>query len=99
MWLKLISHAHRIAGHHGGPAIISWQGEILTSAHLEELLHFHLIQLLDDREMFPLEIKTDDYICNILLVYRSLRRASNTRALNQGVSSNDIDIINRCKTV
>ena len=48
---------------------------------------------------FPPEIKSVEDIYERFLVFRSLRRGSNTRALNQNVSVNNIDMVNRWKTI
>ena len=95
VWLKMLRAAHNMAGRHGGPAITSWKEKILTSAHLDGMLHYHLIEMLENNEEFPYEIKTDDDICERFSVFRSMRRASATRALNEGVLQSDIDVINR----
>jgi len=65
------------------------------SEYLDGLLYSYLNQILEDGEIFSEEIKTEEDICERFSIFYSLRRASNTRALNQGASSNDIDIINQ----
>ena len=49
--------------------------------------------------MFPAEIKSAEDISERFSVYRSLRRASDTRAINMKVSANDIDVVNRWKRI
>ena len=49
--------------------------------------------------MFPPEIKGIEDVTERLSVLRSLRRASDARAINSKVSSNDTDVVNRWKRV
>ena len=91
--------AHAMPGRRGGPAITSWEGKILSLATLDGLLHYYLIKMLENKQEFPFEIQSDDDICERFLVYCLLRRGSTTRAINQGVSQNDIDVMNRWKAV
>ena len=53
----------------------------------------------EDNEEFPHEIKYSEDTFERFLVFRSLRRSSTTRALNRNVSANDIDVVNRWKTI
>jgi len=94
-WLKMLRLAHEIRGRRGWTAITSWEGKILSSATLDGLLHYYLIEMLENKQEFPFEIQSDDDICERFLVYRSLRRGSTMRAINQGISQNDINIMNR----
>ena len=98
-WLKMLSLVHAMAGRSGGPAITSWKGNILSTSHLDGLLHYYLIDLHQSKEEFPFEIKSEDDICERFSVFRSLRRASTTRAINQGASQVDIDVMNRWQAV
>ena len=66
---------------------------------LDEILHSYLIRLFQEKHDFPLEIKTEEDIGERFSVFRSLRRASDTRALNQNVTTNNIDVVNRWKTL
>ena len=99
VWLEMLRKAHAMAKRSGGPAITSWNGRVLTTGHIDGLLHHHLFNLYEKGESFPSEIKNDDDICERFSVFRSLRRSSDTRALNQGVSPDDIDVVNRWKAV
>ena len=91
----MLRAVHKMAGRHGGPAITSWNGKIQTTAHLDGMLHYYLIEMLENNEEFPFEIKLDDDICERLSVSRSMKRCSATRALNEGVLQSNIDVINR----
>ena len=75
------------------------QGNIVETSALDNVLHEYLIRMFEEGKTFPPEIKTVEDITDRFSVFRSLRRASDTRALNQGVSEADIDIVNRWKKV
>ena len=98
-WLKMVILVHGMAGRKGGPAITDWKGDILTSAALDATLHEYLEVLYEDEIDFPQEITSVEDIRERFSVFRSFRRASNTRAINQNVNMNDIDVINRWKSV
>jgi len=98
-WLKMLSTAHKMAGRNGGPAITNWSGDILTINQIDSKLHESLSNLFEEKVEFPHEIKTVDDIFERFSAFRSLRRASNTRAIERNVSANDIDVINRWKTI
>jgi len=98
-WVKMLSAAHSMAGRGGRPAITDWNGLILAIGLLDTTLHEYLAQMFEDGIAFPQEIKTSEDIFERFSVFRSLRRASTTRAINQNVSSTDIDVINRWKSV
>ena len=97
-WLLMLSTCHKMAGRKGGPAVTDWNGEILSISNLDSKLHLFLSQMFEDNEEFPQEIKTTEDIYERFSVFRSMRRASATRAINRKVSSNDIDVVNRWKS-
>jgi hypothetical protein len=87
-------------GYVNGPAISDAEGNVLTTSQLDT----QLIEILEDifvekRSLFPPSISTKDDIGTSYMVYRSLRRSSATRALEENVSKTDIDIANRWHTV
>ena len=81
----------------GGPSITYWEGNILSMSVMDNMLHKFLIRLYERGESFPRKIKSVDGIIEGFSVFRSLRRVSTTRAMNQNVSSNGIGIINSWK--
>jgi len=99
LWAKLIITTHKSFGREGGPAITDSRGDIITTSILDRTLHDLLIRLYDQGEVFPAEVSCEEDISDRFSVYRSLRRASDTRAINKKVSSNDIDVVNRWKRV
>ena len=99
MWLKLLVIGHKSLGRTGGPAITDPDGSIAKTSGLDALLHDYLTRLHDEGMVFPVEIKDAEDISERFSVYRSLRRASDTRAMNMKVSANDIDVVNRWKRI
>ena len=71
----------------------------MSVSQIDSRLHELLLQLYEDNEPFPHEIHSSEDIFERYSAFRSLRRGSATRALNRKVSSNDIDIVNRWKTI
>ena len=55
--------------------------------------------MYEEGVIFHPEIKGTEDITERFSVFRSLRRASDTRALNMKVSETDIDVVNRWKRV
>ena len=98
-WANLLRSVHEKAGRCGGPGITNWNGKVLRTSELDDHLYFHLGTLFEDGEKFPTEIDSVEDITERFSVYRSLRRASDTRALEMKVSEADIDVVNRWKTV
>jgi len=98
-WIKMVIAAHGMAGCTGGPAITDWNGTILSLSVLDDRLGESLEQLFHEGVVFPLKIQLIEDIRERFSVFISLRRASNTRAINMKVDSNDIDIVNCWKAV
>jgi hypothetical protein len=79
-----------------GPAILDETGRVLNSSVINQGMHEVLEELLiSQNDLFPHTITFKDDILSNYHVFRSFRRTSNTRALNQGVQRDDIDIVNR----
>ena len=95
----MVVMAHGMYKRTEGPCITNAKGQLLSTSTLDERLHNGLIQLFEEGTALPQEIKMADNIIERFSVFRSLRRASNTRAMNQKVAINDIDIINQWKSV
>ena len=98
-WTELLISVHAKAGRKGGPCITDWKGKPLEISALDDRLHSSLEVLLDAGEKFPLGIESVEDIAERVSVFRSLRRASATRALDRKVAESDIDIVNRWKSV
>jgi hypothetical protein len=79
-----------------GPAISDESGRALNSATIDQAMHEVLEELfISQGELFPPSITSRDDIVANYHVFRSFQRSSDTRALNQGVGREDIDIVNR----
>jgi hypothetical protein len=79
-----------------GPAISDDKGRVLTSSTIDQGMHEVLEDLfILQRDLFPLPINSRDDIVGNYHAFRSFRRSSDTRTLNQGVSRNDIDLVSR----
>jgi hypothetical protein len=81
-----------------GPAISDLAGNVLSHRALNDSLLEILEELFDNhREMFPPSVADKETLRMRVQVYRTLRRTSDTRALEQKVSQSDIDVVNRWK--
>jgi hypothetical protein len=78
-----------------GPAISDDKGRVLNSSTIDQGMHEILEDLyISQRDSFPLSIKSSDDIVENYHAFQSFRRSSDTQALNQGVSREDIDLVN-----
>ena len=67
---------------------------------LDDVLHEILLELFQTRRgLFPGKIKTEDELKTSYQVFRTLRRTSDTVALDAKVNPDDIDIVNRWEGV
>ena len=99
VWIDLLLFVQDKAGRIGGPGIADWAGKMLKASELDDRLHFFLGCLLGEGTNFPAEITSQEDIEERFSIYRSLRRASDTRALENEVADADIDVANRWKAV
>jgi hypothetical protein len=87
-------------GHVDGPAISDVNGRVLSHQALTESLLEVLEELLNTRrELFLASILDKEILRQRVQIYQTLRRASDTRALEQNVGQSDIDVINRWKAL
>ena len=98
-WTDLLIKVHATARRCSGPAITDWEGAPLKTSELDDKLHFFLGAMWEEGVKFLAEISTLEDISDRFSVYQSLRRASDTRALEKKVVESDIDIVNRWKAV
>lgn len=98
-WTELLLLLHAKAGRKGGPAITDWNGAPLKSSEMDDRLHHFLGTLLEEGAKFPAKISSTEDIAERFSIYRSFRRASDTRALERKVLEADIYIVNRWKSV
>ena len=73
---------------------------MLKMRELNELLHKVLEEIFESNQnLFSGDIKTLEDARKFYQCFRSFRRGSDTRALEQKVSPSDIDIVNRWRKV
>jgi len=90
----------RSLGFSQGPAISDFQGNVLSTTILNDCLQDLLCEIFDDKNaLFPGSITSKEMIRERYQCFRSFRRASDTRALETKVDKNDVDIVNRWRTV
>jgi hypothetical protein len=90
----------RSQGSIDGPAISDLRGNILSHRSMNDSLLEVLEELFDThRELFPASVVDKEVLRKRVQVYRTLRRTSDTRALEQKVAQSDIDVVNRWKAL
>ena len=79
-----------------GPAISNKKGFLLYSRDIDYLFHELLHEIFEmDRRLFPPTISSKEDISENYKCNRSLRRTSDTRAIEEKVSTEDIEIVNK----
>ena len=87
-------------GFYIGPAISDSKGNLLASSIINDYLHKILLEIFEEQKsLFPSNITTKAQIIDRYQCFRSFRRASDTRALEMRVHKDDVDIVNRWRTV
>jgi hypothetical protein len=80
-----------------GPAISDVNGNAYLSRDIDDLLHEVLEDLhTSKRALFPPDVDLED-LQKSYKVFRTFRKTSDTRAMEKGVSPDDIDTVNRWK--
>jgi hypothetical protein len=83
-----------------GPAICDPEGRQWTTAQANEILHELLCSLIDQQpSLFPSHVSTHVDITAKYHLYRSFRRASDSRAIAKGINLSDIRVVNRWSKV
>ena len=79
-----------------GPAISDNEGALISTKELDRMMHEILVDLYSvNRTLFPPSIETPESILESYKCFRTFRRTSDTRALEEKVSQTDIDIVNK----
>lgn len=99
-WILLLLDHMNQKGFKTGPAICDTSGNVVTCSQLDD----HFIEVLEEMyeekpSLFPPSITKKDDIVNSYSVFRSLRRSSDTRAIEKNVSHTDITLFNRWSVV
>jgi hypothetical protein len=96
MWINRLLCLKEKQGLIDGPAISDAKGRVLNSLTIDQGMHEVLEDLyITDKGLFGPSITEKEDISISFHAFRSFRRSSDTRALNQGVRRDDIDIVNR----
>jgi hypothetical protein len=83
-----------------GPAICDSEGVQWTTAQANEILHELLCSLFDrEPTVFPSHISSHSEVLSKYHLFRSFRRASDSRAIAKGISLSDITVVNRWSKV
>ena len=97
--LKRLLEAKQKAGFSKGPAISDIRGKILSTRALDDMLSEVLKQVHAERpNLFPLNIDEPEKIPSSYQCFRTFRRTSTTRAVEQNVSTSDINVVNKWAT-
>ena len=79
-----------------GLAISDEKGFLLGGRDLDTLLHEILCEIYEEKKaLFPPSIESEEDICENYRCFRTFRRTSDTRAIEEKVDALDIDIVNR----
>jgi hypothetical protein len=97
IWITRLKEVKLKQGFRDGPAISDEKGgRVLNSSTIDHGMHEVLEDLfMTHRHLFPSTIKSKEDVMANYHAFRSFRRSSDTRALNQGVQRDDIDLVNR----
>ena len=87
-------------GYQDGPLVSDQKGLLWSSRNIDEMMTDVLKEIYQkDKTLFDVRIKDLKGIEDNFKCYRTFRRSSDTRAINQKVSDVDIDVIHRWSTV
>ena len=93
-----LAFVHKDAGIKEGPAICDEDGYLLSYSAMNELFWQVLDEVYDvSPDLFPKDVTSSEDIRIKINIYRSLRRSSDSQAIRQGVSNDDISIVARWK--
>jgi hypothetical protein len=100
MVLKRLLDFKRSVGQVNGPAISDLKGKILDSRALNDAF----LEILEDlfesaRDLFPASIGDIETLRKRIHVFRTLRRTSDSIAIEEKVAQADIDVVNRWQAV
>jgi hypothetical protein len=96
MWLKWLLMIKAKEGHTDGPAISDGNGRVLTSRSLDDLLHEVLEDLFESQKnLFSPDVTSLEKLREKYHIFRSLKCAANTRAVDMNVSKSDKDVVSR----
>jgi hypothetical protein len=83
-------------GRTDGPAICDPTGRQWTTSQANEILHELMCALLDQEpSLFPSHVSSHSDVLAKYHIFRSFRRASDSRAIAKGINLSDIRVVNR----
>ena len=98
-WVNKLIAVRSREGRRDGPAICGNNGKVLATAVLNERLHEALVSIYERHpELFLSDVKGPEDV-ETKYVFRSYRRGSDSRAISQGISKLDIEVVNRWKGI
>jgi hypothetical protein len=87
-------------GFRDGPAISDSSGRVHKIRDINDCLYEILDDLFDnDVNLFPKHVGDKEKLHKTYQAFRTFRRTSDTRAMEMNVSNDDIDVVNRWKSV
>lgn len=99
-WFSRLMNLKVKQGFTDGPAISDETGHIFSTTHVNEAIQEILEELFESKQsLFPKTITTKEDIAFNYQAFRSFRRASDTRAMNQHIKSDVIELVNRWHAV
>ena len=79
-----------------GPAVSDSNGYLMSTKELDTMMHETLTDVYaQDKSLFPPSITSEELIIESYKCYRTFRRTSDTRAIEEKVEQLDIDIVNK----
>jgi hypothetical protein len=86
MWMDLCLLANQEEGGTEVPAISNKEGFLMSAAEIDKYFHAALICVLEVQpSLFPPDIRTPEDIKAKIQSFRSIRRSSNARAVDQAI--------------
>ena len=96
---RLINHK-RLNHFVAGPAISDEKGNVYSSRAIDDCFHEILEELFEDKPgLFPANISDKEELRKRFQAFRTLRRTSDSQAIEMKVSKVDIEVVNRWKAV
>ena len=98
--LESLREVKVLLGINDGLAISSMDGKMWQPGDIDDMIHEILVDIFHSKIfLFPADITNPGLVWKHYQCYRTFRRSSDTRALEQKVAQADIDVVNRWKRV
>jgi hypothetical protein len=97
MWMDVCLLVNQEEGRTDGPAISNQESFVMSAAEIDKYFHVALIRVLEVQpSLFPPDIRIPEDIKAKIQSFRSIRRLSNARAVNQAIPKIYVDTVDRC---